>query len=261
MSIVATFAPMYLWDVSLNLMSLGGLALGVGMLVDNAVVVLENIQVQLDKGLNRKEAASIGSKEVANAVTSSTLTTISVFLPIAFVEGVAGQVFGDLALSVVFSLTASLIVALFFVPMLASSELKIAVSQGRPSIRKRFQSFGELREGYRSAGIVKGLLLTPWFLMRFGMSLTWELSTVMFITPVLIVLWVFFRIWTLLSPRFASLALWMAGVFYAVYARLEVRYGRFIQPAAKRPGMVIGVAGLFVLLAACCCSNGTNLIA
>ena len=113
---------MYIYDVSLNLMSLGGLALGIGMLVDNAVVVLENIQVHLDQGKERKEAASLGVREVSTAVVSSTLTTISVFLPISFVEGAAGQIFGDLSLAVVFSLLASLAVALFFVPMLAGSE-------------------------------------------------------------------------------------------------------------------------------------------
>ena len=107
-SIVVTFAPMYLGGVSLNLMSLGGLALGIGMLVDNAVVVLENIQLKVDAGLPRRTAAVEGTAEVAAAVTASTLTTVSVFLPINFVEGVAGQIFGDLALAVVFSLLASL---------------------------------------------------------------------------------------------------------------------------------------------------------
>ena len=97
-----------------NLMSLGSLALGIGMLVDNAIgVQLENIHVQRERGLDRIEAAITGTRTVAGAVVTSTLTTVCVFLPIAFVEGVAGQLFGDLAMAVVFSLLASLVVALF----------------------------------------------------------------------------------------------------------------------------------------------------
>jgi hydrophobic/amphiphilic exporter-1 (mainly G- bacteria), HAE1 family len=125
LSIIVTFAPLYMGSVSLNLMSLGGLALGIGMLVDNAVVVLESIQVQLDKGLSRDEAAVKGTQDVAAAVIASTLTTVSVFLPIAFVEGVAGQIFGDLATAVVSSLLASLAVALLFVPMLAARTVSL----------------------------------------------------------------------------------------------------------------------------------------
>ena len=103
MSIVIGFAPLYLLGVTLNLMSLGGLALGVGMLVDNAVVVLESIQRFREEGLSRVDAAVRGVQEVAAAVTASTLTTVAVFFPITFVEGVAGQLFGDLALAVVSS--------------------------------------------------------------------------------------------------------------------------------------------------------------
>jgi len=133
LSIIVTFAPMYLGGVSLNLMSLGGLELGIGMLVDNAVIVLENIHVQREKGLDRIQAAITGTSSVAAAVIASTLTTVCVFLPIGFVDGVAGQLFGDLSLAVVFSLMASLVVALFFVPMLAAHEL--SWPQSRPSFQ------------------------------------------------------------------------------------------------------------------------------
>lgn len=122
-SIVATFAPMFLFDVSLNIMSLGGLALGVGMLVDNSIVVLESIFRCREEGDSLVRATVRGASEVGSAVFASTLTTITVFFPIIFVEGVAGQVFGDMALTVVFSLIASLCVALFVIPMLASREL------------------------------------------------------------------------------------------------------------------------------------------
>jgi len=122
-SVVIGFAPLYLLDVTLNLMSLGGLALGVGMLVDNAVVVLESIQRYLDEGDGPAEAAVRGAADVAAAVTASTLTTVAVFFPIVFVEGVAGELFGDLSVAVVSSLLASLAVALFLVPTLAALRL------------------------------------------------------------------------------------------------------------------------------------------
>jgi len=119
-SIVATFAPMYQVGVSLNIMSLGGLALGIGMLVDNSVVVLESITRCREEGDPLVRSVIRGTGEVGMAVVASTLTTVAVFVPIVFVEGVAGQVFGDLSLTVVFSLVTSLIVALFLVPMMAS---------------------------------------------------------------------------------------------------------------------------------------------
>jgi HAE1 family hydrophobic/amphiphilic exporter-1 len=119
-SIVVTFAPMQLAGVSLNIISLGGLALGVGMLVDNSIVVLESIFRCREEGDSFVDSTVRGVSEVGGAVVASTLTTIAVFFPIVFVEGVAGQIFGDMALTVVFSLLASLAVALYFIPMLAS---------------------------------------------------------------------------------------------------------------------------------------------
>jgi HAE1 family hydrophobic/amphiphilic exporter-1 len=119
-SVLATFVPMFKAGVSLNIMSLGGLALGVGMLVDNSIVVLESIDRQRRRGLNRRDAAAKGGKQVAGAVTAATLTTISVFLPIVFVRGVAGQLFYDLAVTVCISLTASLLVSLTLIPAWAS---------------------------------------------------------------------------------------------------------------------------------------------
>ena len=119
-SIVVTFAPMFIGDVSLNIMSLGGLALGVGMLVDNAIVVLESITRCREEGDDLQEAAVRGVSEVAGAVIASTLTTICVFAPIVFVTGIAGQIFGDQALTVVSALAVSLLVAVLFIPMLAS---------------------------------------------------------------------------------------------------------------------------------------------
>lgn len=123
-SIVATFILMLTRGVSLNIMSLGGLALGVGMLVDNSIVVLESIhrrREEAPEGADPAETAARGAGEVAGAVTASTLTTLAVFVPIVFVVvGVAGQIFRDQALTVTFSLLVSLFVALTFTPMAAA---------------------------------------------------------------------------------------------------------------------------------------------
>ena len=124
LSVIATFFLMFGFDISLNIMSLGGLALGVGMLVDNSIVVLESVQRQRDQGLKSLDAAVRGTSVVGQAVVAATLTTICVFLPIVFVEGVAGQLFRDQALTVTFSLVASLIVALMLIPMLSSLSLE-----------------------------------------------------------------------------------------------------------------------------------------
>ncbi len=123
-SVVVTFAPMYLFGVSLNLMSLGGLALCIGMLVDNSIVVLESVHRCREEGDAPFAAAVRGAREVSAAVTASTLTTVAVFLPIVFVTGVAGQLFGHLALTVVFGLLASLAVALFLIPVLIALRLR-----------------------------------------------------------------------------------------------------------------------------------------
>ncbi|WP_026701323.1 efflux RND transporter permease subunit [Salibacterium aidingense] len=122
-SVIVTFGFLYFTDVSLNLMTLGGLALGIGMLVDNAIVVIENIYRHLSMGKNQREAASEGTKEVGGAITASTLTTVSVFLPIVFISGIVGNIFTEFALAVSFSLLASLLVALTVVPMMASRVL------------------------------------------------------------------------------------------------------------------------------------------
>ena len=119
-SLLVTFAPMNVLGISLNIMSLGGLALGIGMLVDSSIVVLESIFRCREEGDELESAAVRGTAEVRGAVVASTLTTIAVFFPMVFVEGVAGQAFGDLGLAVVISLLASLGVALFLIPMLAS---------------------------------------------------------------------------------------------------------------------------------------------
>jgi len=119
-SVIGTFLLMYSNDVSLNIMSLGGVALAVGMLVDNAIVVLENIVRKREKGESILDAARNGTAEVSTAVIAATLTTIAVFFPMVFISGIAGQLFRDQALTVTFALVFSLIVALTLIPMLAA---------------------------------------------------------------------------------------------------------------------------------------------
>jgi len=121
-SIIATFNLMFANNISLNIMSLGGIALAVGLLVDNAIVVLENIARYREKGASIIEAAIKGTDEVSGAVIASTLTTLAVFFPLAFVTGFAGQLFSDQAMTVTFALLASLVVALTLIPMLASRQ-------------------------------------------------------------------------------------------------------------------------------------------
>ncbi len=116
-SIFATFALMYLNGMSLNMMSLGGVVIAIGMLVDNSVVVLENIFKKKSEGLNAFEAAYRGSSEVSMAITASTLTTVAVFLPLTFMPGTMGDIMKEISYTVCFALVASLVTALTFVPM------------------------------------------------------------------------------------------------------------------------------------------------
>ena len=124
-SIIATFALIYFGGLTLNMMTFGGLALGIGMLVDNAIVVLDNIFHHREKGGKPFESAVTGSSEVASAVIASTLTTLVVFFPVIFIRGMSGIMFKQLAFVVSFSLACSLFAALTLIPMLSSRFLKI----------------------------------------------------------------------------------------------------------------------------------------
>lgn len=151
-SILATFWPMDIIGISLNLMSLGGLALGIGMLVDNAIVVLESIYRCREEGDDFETSVIRGTEEVGSAVIASTLTTIAVFFPIVFVEGVAGQIFGDMATTVVFSLIASLAAAMFLIPMMASRTVHgVSVKTLTNQVAQKVQ-FKALRESIGQFG-------------------------------------------------------------------------------------------------------------
>ncbi|MEI6140865.1 MAG: efflux RND transporter permease subunit [Mariniphaga sp.] len=141
-SIIATFNLMYFNDLTLNIMTLGGLALGAGMLVDNAIVVMENIFRNHESGMSAKDAAIIGTAEVGGAITSSTLTSIVVFLPIVYMHGASSELFKDQAWTVAFSHFSSLFVAIFLIPMMYYQFFKnkgLQVPKGA-----RFAGYGNL---------------------------------------------------------------------------------------------------------------------
>lgn len=141
LSVIFAIVLMYFSDVSLNMISLSGLALGIGMLVDNSIVVIENIYRLQKEGYSIRKAAVEGTSQVAGAIFASTLTTVCVFAPIIFTEGITRQLFVDIALTIAFTLSASLIVALTFVPMMAAGVLK-------NSKEIKHGLFEKLRDGY-----------------------------------------------------------------------------------------------------------------
>ncbi len=182
MSLLITFAPLNLLGVSLNIMSLGGLALGIGMLVDSSIVVLESIFRCQEEGDGVKQAAVRGAMEVRGAVFASTLTSIAVFFPMVFVEGIAGQAFGDLGLAVVTSLLASFVVAVFFIPMLASrGGLSLEALKGERRHWLRFHSLRAFVDDFRATR----LWLKPFFavygVVRLLLGLTLELIGKLFL--------------------------------------------------------------------------------
>jgi len=196
-SIITTFAAIYLAGFSLNMMTLGGLALGVGMLVDNAVVVIENIYRHIEMGKKRIEAAKIGASQVGMAITASTLTTISVFLPILFAKGFTGQLVRGLALTVAFSLFSSLFVALTIVPMISS----VLFKKKGDRKKKRKDLFSFIRDKYlivlkwslHNRGktvlivaiiLIASLLLTPFLGTEFFPRSDMEMQTIFFRMPI-----------------------------------------------------------------------------
>jgi HAE1 family hydrophobic/amphiphilic exporter-1 len=151
-SIIATFGLLYFTGLTLNQMSFGGLALGVGLIVDNAIVVLENIVRLRSNGKSLMESSLTGTREVAGAIVASTITTSVIFLPVVFMQTITGTLFQELALVVVFALFCSLLVALTLVPMLASKFMSVKPDNDEKAQKKgRFQLFFERFENkYKS---------------------------------------------------------------------------------------------------------------
>jgi len=252
MSLLITFAPLNFFGVSLNIMSLGGLALGIGMLVDSSIVVLESIFRCQEEGDDIVSASIRGTQEVKGAVFASILTSIAVFFPMVFVEGIAGQAFGDLGIAVVVSLLASLAVALYFIPMLASRRgIKFASAGEKKGIYGSLGSISQLKETFKGGTKKSRFLLYPYFLIRFVIYFIFELLGIIiifvffglsyFVTKILspILRWLFAMIawiplkltgsimnglnklypktivWALDNPTLILLA--MFGCFYATY--------------------------------------------
>lgn len=236
LSVLATLGAFRVLGVGLNLMSLGGLALGIGMLVDNAIVVLEAIVRRREQGAGPRDAAIEGTGSVAVAVTSSTLTTMAVFLPVVFLDGVAGQLFGDLAMAVVLSLLASLVFALTFVPMLAGR----ASWAPEPRPWRSLLTWGAGRELLDDVrGLVRrrwgGLLLIlalPWILLRF--ALTAPFSTIALG-------------WRLVREGMARTLLFLVTRYQARASKTPQlsdsrRYGTLLSILVKAPWTVVGLA-------------------
>jgi HAE1 family hydrophobic/amphiphilic exporter-1 len=163
LSVIATFAVMDQAGMTLNVLSMAGLALSVGMLVDNGIVVLENIFRLREKGLNAWDASIEGGRTVGVAVTAATLTTVSVFIPILFVPGIAGVMFRDMAVTICFALLVSLFMALSFVPLVSSRLLGTPRAEMLLQRARQRDSFVRLREWY--GGILDSLLGRRWLVM------------------------------------------------------------------------------------------------
>ncbi|WP_339719897.1 efflux RND transporter permease subunit [uncultured Paraglaciecola sp.] len=211
-SIIATFNLMYGNDISLNIMSLGGIALAIGLLVDNSIVVLENIARHKTKTQNFKQAAVIGTKEVSMAIIASTLTTMAVFFPLVFVEGIAGQLFSDQALTVTFALGASLVVALTLIPMLASREKSTDNTHNTPPV-----DLGTSPE--QSLPTTK----IGWCLHYLSLPFYWLVQLVFHYVPLLITSLVVL-IFRLLSNVFGILFRPLLWVFDKSFAKIEYAY-------------------------------------
>ncbi|MBN6151618.1 efflux RND transporter permease subunit [Xanthomonas sp. AmX2] len=220
-SIVATFFFMGQLGLSLNVMSLGGLALATGLVVDDSIVVLESIAKARERGLSILDAAIVGTREVSMAVVASTLTTIAVFLPLVFVEGVAGQLFRDQALTVAIAIAISLVVSMTLIPMLSSLKgrppmafpAEPAHPQWQPT--RAWQKPAAWGRRGAAAAVRGGFFAAAWLVVRL-----WR-GAVAVIAPVM--------------RKASDLAM-------APYARAERGYLRLLPGALARPWLVLGLA-------------------
>lgn len=158
-SLFITMLLMYLFNISFNIISLAGIAVGIGMLMDNAIIVVENVTRYREMGLSVRESALRGSNEVSMPIVASTLTTMAVFLPLIFMKGIAGELFKDQSYAVIFSLAASIITALTLIPMLASRERKKKLNKNQKLLMDKIL-FIKLPEN-------RGLFFRMYFWLRF----------------------------------------------------------------------------------------------
>ncbi|MGK7370810.1 MAG: efflux RND transporter permease subunit [Candidatus Halalkalibacterium sp. M3_1C_030] len=219
-SVIATFNLMYGNDITLNIMSLGGIALGIGLLVDNSIVVLENISRHKAMGKSVLKAAQDGAGEVGTAVVASTLTTIAVFFPLVFVQGIAGQLFRDQALTVTFSLLASLVVAVTLIPMLSSLAGQEKKKVEEPDLREPKTKVGRWLRTARLFLFVS----IPTFVIRILKMIFRSLSkALMFI----------------LNP--------VLNIFEKGYMAIENRYPAVLKWAVERRFVVVSLAFLTLI--------------
>jgi HAE1 family hydrophobic/amphiphilic exporter-1 len=247
-SVIATFNVMYAWGASLNIMSLGGIALAVGLLVDDAIVVLENITRKHEQGLPLREATVVGAQQVVAAVTASTLTTVAVFFPMVFVQGIAGQLFADQALVVTGSLLFSLIVSFTVTPMLVARDARTrSVPEGRPAVT-RDEAMAGLGAGPRTFWTLEPRTRPLALAKR---NARWALGQARYwiferIVPWIIrpFLWVFAAVaWALGKVMQPAARGWQRG-----YKAMEDRYVPVLSWSLQHRGLVLGAAGaMFVL--------------
>ncbi|MFL9582170.1 efflux RND transporter permease subunit [Stenotrophomonas sp. AB1(2024)] len=239
-SIITTFFFMGQLGLSLNVMSLGGLALATGLVVDDSIVVLESIAKARERGLGILQAAITGTREVSMAVVASTLTTIAVFLPLVFVDGIAGQLFRDQALTVAIAIAISLLVAMTLIPMLSSLK-------GRPPL-----AFPE--EPAHAAWQPQRRWLKPVAGGRRGLGalVRWTVFGIA---------WAIVRAWRLLVAVIGPVMRKASDLAMKPYAGAERGYLRLLPNALAHPGKVLGLAALaFVATLALVPMLGADLI-
>jgi HAE1 family hydrophobic/amphiphilic exporter-1 len=243
-SILVTFAPLNLFGVSLNIMSLGGLALGIGMLVDSSIVVLESIFRCREEGDDVPTAAVRGVTEVRMAVIASTLTSIAVFAPMVFVEGVAGQAFGDLGLAVVISLLAALVVALVFIPMLASREgLRLDGPGAGLSVLVPSRSLRQFKSDLSGTKTLWKLLAVPYLAVRMVIGTFFEVAGAIFLITMGLAAALLRFVLLPLARRLVDLLLALTRFTTQPLLELLGRvYEKTIRWALGRPGVVACIA-------------------
>lgn len=186
-SLIFTFTLLYFSNLTLNMMTLGGLALGIGMMVDNSIVVLENIFRYRELGTDIKKSACLGASEVGTAISASTFTTIAVFLPILYVQGIASELFRPMGYTITFSLLTSLLVALTLVPMLSSKILRFKVKDNSQAVSKENLVKNSLRQGGRIFNFMReeyGRLIT-WSLRHRG--IVFILAVIIFVGSIMLI--------------------------------------------------------------------------
>ncbi len=256
-SVILTFGLLYLFDVSLNIMSLGGLALGVGMLVDNSIVVLENIFRHRERGLKPDAAAALGAREVQAAITASTFTTIAVFGPIIYVKGVAGELFKDLSIAVAVSLLASLLVALSLLPMIAARirdtgapepQREVYYPKSRegwgpgrvfPPVGRFVREAGSRYDG-RARWWQWPLIVTRWL----GGMIGAVLSTLAALAVALVKFW-----GALILKPLNAMAQPLFRAFDRSFDRFADRYHRALEWSLEHRGATLGIAGVALAVA------------